>query len=90
MWPAVDRVIRLNRRERSRETDSGRPSVPVLAAIARTVLLEHPDEQDEGELKELLKCAAVRANLLYDSTSVSDALDRARHQLSRRKDALAC
>jgi hypothetical protein len=52
--------------------------VSVLAAIARHVITSHPHEHDDGELVELIKSAAARANLKYDSRSVGVALTNAR------------
>ncbi len=75
--------IRHHRRKRSQETDDGRPTVNVIAALARDVLHRHPDETDDGELRELLKAACSRANLKYDGRSVGDALEQAKAQLQR-------
>jgi len=76
------------RRVRSRGTDAtGHPNVPVLAALARHVLLRHQTE-DDGDLVEFVKCAAARANLKYDGHSVGLALDHARRvlaQMARRR-----
>lgn len=67
------------RHTRSRGTDGvGHPKVAVLAALARHVIAQHPDELDDGELEELIKCAAARANLKYDTRTVGVALVNAR------------
>ena len=78
-----DVEIRMLRRTRSRETDTGRPAVRVITALARHVLRAHPD-YDEGDLMEAVKRACVRANLAYDG-AVGPAIDRARAQLGKRR-----
>jgi hypothetical protein len=82
--PVENQTVLLWRRRRSRETSSGKPAERVLAALARAVLIDHPTVVDEGELKELVKRACAAANMLYDSGSVSRAIDTARAQLRRR------
>jgi hypothetical protein len=79
-----DPRIPLHRRQRSKETDDGRPKVSTIAALARDVLFRHPGEDDDGALRDLLKSACAKANLHYDGGSVGDALDRARAQVKRR------
>lgn len=82
----VDRMretIRRHRRRRSNETDDGKPAARVITALARHVVAEHPHEQDDGELRELLKAACARANLRYDSVTVGNALEAAKAQLRR-------
>lgn len=79
----LDAAIRRHRRQRSKETDNGRPAKRVITALARDVLQKHPDESDEFELRELLKEACVRANLHYDGQVVGTALEEARAQLRR-------
>lgn len=75
--------IRQHRRRRSRETDDGRPAESVIAALARDVLTQHPDETDDGELRELLKQACARANLKHDGQSVGNALEVAKAQVRK-------
>lgn len=75
--------IRQHRRRRSRETDDGRPAESVIAALARDVLTTHPDETDDGELRELLKTACARANLKHDGQSVGNALEVAKAQVRK-------
>lgn len=82
----IDRLntaIRQHRRRRSQETTDGRPAVPVVAALARDILRQHPNETDDFELRALLKDACAKANLLYDSATVGEALDQAKAQLRR-------
>lgn len=74
--------IRWRRRMRSKETADGEPSVKVITALARDVLKAHPDEA-LGELRSMLKDACVKANLLYDSFAVAEALELARAQIRR-------
>ena len=82
--PAIDmRMLVMDyRRQRSRETTDGRPALRVITAIARHVLIAHPD-LDDGELSERVKYACARANLEY-ACAVGPAIDRARAQLSRQ------
>lgn len=79
----LNQAMRQHRRRRSRETDDGRPATRVIAALARDVLREHPDETDDLELRTLLKEACAKVNLAYDSAVVGDALDRAKAQARR-------
>lgn len=83
----LDAVIRQHRRRRSNETDDGRPAQRVIAALARHVVADHPDEDDDGELRELVKTACARANLRYDSLAVGAALEQALAQRRKRRAA---
>lgn len=78
-----NRTVLLLRQLRSRETSSGKPDERVLAALVRAVITDHPTVMDDGELKDLVKDACARVNLLYDSGSVARAIDTARAQLRR-------
>lgn len=73
---------RMLRKERSRETDDGKPAVRVIAALARHIIAAHPD-YDEGELMDAVKVQCARANLEYAGV-VGAAIDRARAQLHRK------
>lgn len=76
-------LVRRNRRIRSRETTDGRPSLPVITAVARDVVRMNPHEQDEAELREMVKQACSQANLKYDGQTVGRALEAAVAQLRR-------
>jgi hypothetical protein len=76
--------VLLLRRMRSRETVDGRPSVKVIAALARHVLLRQRSGTDDVELREILKTACAKANLHYDGASVGDGLELAKAHLRRR------
>ncbi len=80
--PTLGRILQ-HRRRRSRETDDGRPKVATIAALARDVLASHPEETDEGELREHVKAACAEVNLRYDGQAIGLALERATAQ--RRK-----
>lgn len=88
-----NRVVRFRRRSRSRETCSGNPSIRVITALVRSLLITHPvlreETDDEGAVHELMKVQCARNNLLYDSTSTAQAIAIARAQLRKRKDVPA-
>jgi hypothetical protein len=77
------RIVNFHRRQRSRQTDDGKPAIRVIAALARHILIESPDI-DENELMERVKVECARCNLEY-SQAVGPAIDRARAQLVKRR-----
>jgi hypothetical protein len=88
-----NRIVRFQRRRRSRETSSGKPAHRVITALVRSLLKTNPslreETDDESTVLEFVKVHCAQKNLLYDSASAALALDVARAQLRKRKDVPA-
>lgn len=78
------RVLAFRRQRSKGMTDAGRPKLSTITAIARTVLMDRPTDE-EGELADRVKTACAQTNLLYDTDTVARAIERARGQLDRRR-----
>jgi hypothetical protein len=74
------------RRRASKATDTGKPKFTVIRALAREVITEHPDLDDDGDVEAIVMRRCARdANLLYDSATVKRAVEQARAQLLGRR-----
>lgn len=72
------------RRQRSKQTTTGKPKFAVIRALARSIVATHPQVEDSGEIEDLVMRACARdVNLLYTSAVVKRAVEQAQAQLRR-------